>query len=79
MFHPTFPRRGYSAEELLCILLQILDEENAYVILALDEFESLVERENSEAVYKLTRLQEIRQNKPQRLSLIRILRNIKSD
>jgi len=77
VFHPTFPRRGYSAEELLRILLQILDEENAYVILALDEFESLVERENSEAVYKLTRLQEIRQNKPQRLSLICILRDLK--
>jgi cell division control protein 6 len=77
VFHPTFPRRGYSAEELLRILLQILDEENAYVILALDEFESLVEREGSEAVYKLTRLQEIRPNKPQRLSLICILRNLK--
>ena len=78
VFHPTFPRRGYSAEELLRILLQILDEENAYVILALDEFESLVERENSEAVYKLTRLQEIRQDKPQRLSLICILRDLKT-
>ncbi|MFZ0966504.1 MAG: ORC1-type DNA replication protein [Candidatus Bathyarchaeia archaeon] len=78
VFHPTFPRRGYSAEEFLHILLQILDEENAYVILALDEFESLVERENSEAVYKLTRLQEIRQDKPQRLSLICILRDLKT-
>jgi len=78
VFHPTFPKRGYSAEELLRILLQILDEENAYVILALDEFESLVERENSEAVYKLTRLQEIRQDKPQRLSLICILRDLKT-
>jgi len=78
VFHPTFPRRGYSAEELLRILLQILDEENAYVILALDEFESLVERESSEAVYKLTRLQEIRQNKPQRLSLVCILRDLKA-
>jgi len=77
-FHPNFPKRGYSAEELLRILLQILDEENAYVILALDEFESLVEKEGSEAVYKLTRLQEIRQNKPQRLSLICILRNLKA-
>jgi cell division control protein 6 len=77
VFHPNFPRRGYSAEELLRILLQILDEENAYVILSLDEFESLVEREGSEAVYKLTRLQEIRQNKPQRLSLICVLRNLK--
>ncbi|MEM3697341.1 MAG: ORC1-type DNA replication protein [Candidatus Bathyarchaeia archaeon] len=75
-FHPNFPRRGYSAEELLRIFLQVLDDENAYVILTLDEFESLVEREGSEAVYKLTRLQEIRQNKPQRLSLICILRNL---
>ncbi len=77
IFHPNFPRRGYSAEELLRILLQILDEENTYIILALDEFESLVEREGSEAVYKLTRLQEIRPNKPQRLSLVCILRSLK--
>jgi cell division control protein 6 len=78
IFHPNFPKRGYSAEELLRNLMQIQDEENAYVILTLDEFESLVEREGSEAVYKLTRLQELRQNKPQRLSLICILRNLKS-
>ncbi|MEM2108709.1 MAG: AAA family ATPase, partial [Candidatus Bathyarchaeia archaeon] len=36
-FRPTFPRRGYSAEELLKTLLQVLDEENAYIILTLDE------------------------------------------
>ncbi|MEM3608795.1 MAG: ORC1-type DNA replication protein [Candidatus Bathyarchaeia archaeon] len=77
IFHPNFPKRGYSAEELLGILLQILDEENIHIILALDEFESLVEREGSEAVYKLTRMQEVRQNKPQRLSLVCILRNLK--
>ncbi len=76
VFHPAFPKRGYSAEELLQVLLQILKEEDAYVILTLDEFESLVEREGSEAVYKLTRLQEISQNRTQRLSLICILRNI---
>lgn len=75
-FHPNFPRRGYSAEELLRILMQILDEEKAYVILTLDEFDSLLENEGSEAVYKLTRLQETRQGKPQRLSLISILRNL---
>jgi cell division control protein 6 len=77
-FHPTFPRRGYSPEELLGILLQILDEEEAYILLTLDEFESLVEREGSEAVYKLTRLQELRHEKSQRLSLICILRNMKA-
>lgn len=74
IFHPNFPRRGYSAEELRDILLQILDEENAYLSITLDEFESLIEREGSEAVYKLTRLQEIMPNKPQRLSFICILR-----
>lgn len=78
VFHPNFPRRGYSAEELLGIVMQILDEEKAYVILTLDEFESLVEHEGSDAIYKLTRLQEVRQNKPQRLSLVCILRDLKA-
>jgi cell division control protein 6 len=77
IFHPNFPRRGFSAEELLRILLQVLDEQNAYVILTLDEFESLVEREGSEAIYKLTRLQEVRLGKPQRISLICIFRSLK--
>ncbi len=77
VFHPSFPKRGYSAEELLQILLQVLDEQDAYVILTLDEFESLIEREGTEAVYKLTRLQETRVNKPQRLSLICVMRNLK--
>lgn len=77
-FHPNFPKRGYSAEELLGILAQMLDEENAYMILTLDEFDSLVEKEGSEAIYGLTRLQEARQGKPQRLSLICILRSLKA-
>ena len=77
-YHPNFPKRGYSPEELLRTLTQILDEENAYTILCLDEFESLIEKEGSDAVYKLTRLQETRQNKPQRLSLICILRNLET-
>ena len=76
VFHPNFPKRGYSAEEILSTLMQVLDEEHAHVILTLDEFDSLVGREGSEAVYKLTRLQETRQNMPQRLSLICILRDL---
>jgi cell division control protein 6 len=75
-FHPNFPKRGYSAEELLSMLTEVLDDENVHVVLALDEFDSLVELEGTEAVYKLTRLQETRQNRPQRLSLICILRNL---
>ncbi len=77
IFHPNFPKRGYSAEELLRNFMQILDTETTHMILTLDEFESLVEAAGSDAVYKLTRLQEIRQNKPQRLSLLCVLRNLK--
>jgi cell division control protein 6 len=78
VFRPSFPKRGYSAEEVLSALVQSLDEENAFMILTLDEFGSLIEREGSEAVYKLTRLQEMRPSKPQRISLICILRDLKS-
>ncbi len=73
-FIPTFPRRGYSAEELLQALMQVLDEKDAYLILTLDEFEALVRNEGSDPIYNLSRIQEDRLNAPKRLSLICILR-----
>ena len=76
-FAQTFPLRGYGAEEILATLMQVLDEEEATMILTLDEFDSLIEKEGSDAVYKLTRLQEMRQGKPQRLSFIFIMRDLK--
>ena len=78
IFRPNFPKRGYSAEEALETLMQSLDEEEAYMILALDEFDTLIEQEGSEAVYKLTRLQEMSLGKPQRISIVSILRDLKS-
>ena len=78
IFRPNFPKRGYSAEEALETLIQSLDEEDAYMILALDEFDTLIEQEGSEAVYKLTRLQEMSLGKPQRISIVSILRDLKS-
>ena len=78
VFRPKYPARGYSADEVLSTLMQVLDEENAFMVLTLDEFDSLIENEGSDAVYKLTRLQEMRQGKPQRLSFIFIMRDIKS-
>jgi len=77
-FRPNYPARGYGAEEILGSLMQVLDEENAHMILTLDEFDSLIEKEGSDAVYKLTRLQEMRQGKPQRLSFIFIMRDLKA-
>ena len=78
VFHPNYPSRGYGAEETLSTLMQVLDEENAHMILTLDEFDSLIEKEGSDAVYKLTRLQETRQGKPLRLSFIFIMRDLKA-
>ena len=77
-FRPNYPLRGYGSEEILGTLIQVLDEENAQMILTLDEFDSLIEKEGSDAVYKLTRLQEMRQGKPQRLSFIFIMRDLKA-
>jgi cell division control protein 6 len=77
VFRPNFPARGYGAEEIISTLMQVLDEEEATMILALDEFDSLIEKEGSDAVYKLTRLSEMRQGKPQRLSFIFLMRDLK--
>ncbi len=76
-FHPHFPKRGYSAEETLQMLMQILDQQNAYLILVLDELEALIEAGGSEPLYKLTRIQESHLKEPQRVSLICILRELK--
>lgn len=75
-FIPNFPRRGYSAEELLQTLMQILDERNIYLILCLDELEALIRSEGADPLYGLTRVQEERLNAPQRLSLLCILREL---
>ena len=73
-FYPNYPRRGYSAEELLQAIMQILDEKDAYLILTLDELESLIQNEGSNPLYNLSRIQEDRIDAPKRLSLICILR-----
>jgi cell division control protein 6 len=71
---PSFPRRGYSAEELLQALMQVLDEKGTYLILTLDELEALILNEGSDPIYNLSRIQEDRLDAPKRLSLICILR-----
>jgi len=74
-FHPNYPRRGYSGQELLRALMQVLDEGKAYLILTLDELDALIQNEGSDALYSLTRVQEDRQIVAQRLSIIGIVRD----
>jgi cell division control protein 6 len=74
-FHPNYPKRGYSAQELLQTLMQILDDQKAYLILTLDELDALIQNEGSDSLYTLTRVQEDRQIPVQRLSIIGIVRD----
>ena len=76
-FHPNFPRRGFSAEEVLGMVLDVLDDRNAYLIVTLDELEALIRKGGTVAVYTLTRIQEERMGAPRRLSLIGILRDVR--
>ncbi|HZD12979.1 MAG TPA: ORC1-type DNA replication protein [Candidatus Binatus sp.] len=74
---PKFPQRGFSSDELLLALLDQLEEKKLYMILALDEAESLIQAEGSTSLYNLTRLQEERPGRQARLSLIVIVRDVK--
>ena len=76
-FTPTFPQRGFSGEELLQILLDQLEDKNLHIILTLDEADMLIKTEGTTSLYNLTRIQEERQGRPVRLSLIIILREIR--
>jgi cell division control protein 6 len=73
-FEPEFPKRGFAPEELLHTLMDMLDDKNMHLILALDELEHLIRTEGPNPIYNLTRIQEERLGKPIRLSLICILR-----
>lgn len=75
-FEPEFPKRGFAPEELLHTLMDMLDDKNMHLILALDEVEHLIRIEESTPIYNLTRIQEERIGKPIRLSLIFILREL---
>jgi len=75
-FEPEFPKRGFAPEELLHTLMDMLDDKNIHLILALDELEHLIRIEGQIPIYNLTRIQEERVGKPIRLSLICILREL---
>lgn len=75
-FKPEFPRRGHSPEELLQMLVEILDEEDRYLLLILDELDYFIKQRGSDILYDLTRLTDDRLNARQRVSIIGIGREI---
>jgi len=76
-FNPKFPKRGFNVSELLHILsTEILTRGNAYILLCLDEIDTLnSSSEELEIIYRLTRIEDDSFNSKQRLSLITIAKN----
>jgi cell division control protein 6 len=78
-FKPKFPRRGHSPDELLQMLVEVLDEEDQYLLLILDELDYFIRQRGADILYDLTRLMDDRLNATQRLSIIGIGREIPLD
>jgi cell division control protein 6 len=75
---PSIPDRGFSAQELFESLWKILEDENIYLLLALDEADFLISvaGEKDAPLYFLSRVADEYMNRPQRMSLILITRNL---
>jgi len=75
---PSIPDRGFSAQELFQTLWRILEEENIYLLLALDEIDFLISvaGEKDAPLYYLSRVADEYLNRPQRLNLILVTRNL---
>jgi cell division control protein 6 len=74
-FSQSIPERGFSPEELLQMLVDILDQRDIFLILTLDEIDYLITKSGTELIYDLTRLTDEQLNATQRLSLIGITRD----
>jgi cell division control protein 6 len=71
---PGIPKRGFSPKQYLTWILDYLEEENAKLLLCLDEADYII-RNDPELLYDLTRIPELGINKI-RMNLLLILRNI---
>ncbi|MHA1984692.1 MAG: Cdc6/Cdc18 family protein, partial [Candidatus Hodarchaeales archaeon] len=74
---PNFPKRGLSVSELLRELLDVLEKNNLYLIITLDEIEFLIrDTEINNLLYTFTRINdESNATNKQRFSVIIITRN----
>ncbi|MFW9931156.1 MAG: ORC1-type DNA replication protein [Candidatus Thorarchaeota archaeon] len=78
-FKPEFPRRGHSPEELLQMIVEVLESEDRYLLLILDELDYFIRQKGGDILYNLTRLMDDQLNAQQRLSIIGVGRRIPLD
>ena len=71
----NFPKRGYSPQDLLEILLDLLNIQNLHLLIVLDELNYLIDK-GEDLIYLLTRINDDSVNSQQRISIIGIVRDI---
>ncbi len=72
---PSVPERGFSAQELLDMAWRALEDQEAYMLVVLDEVDYLVKLSGESSLYSLLRLSDERLNVPQRLSMVMVSRS----
>lgn len=71
----SFPKRGYSPQDLLETIIDFLDNHDSYLLMVLDELNYLMHN-NGDLIYSLTRINDDSLNNQQRVSIIGIVRDV---
>lgn len=75
-FNPHIPVRGFSPEEILNMLTEILNRKKIYLIVTLDEIDFVIRKDGPNLLYDLTRLTDDEIDMKERVSIITIVRDI---
>jgi len=71
----NFPKRGYSPQDLLEVIIDLLNNQNLHLLVVLDELSYLINK-NGDLIYSLTRINDDSLNSQERVSIIGIVREI---
>jgi cell division control protein 6 len=71
----SFPKRGYSPQDLLEIIIDFLNHHDLYLLIVLDELNYLINKKG-DLIYSLTRINDDSVFAPQRVSIIGIVREV---
>lgn len=71
----SFPKRGFSPQDLLELIIDKINNQNVHLLIALDELSYLINKED-DLIYSLTRVNDDLMNSNQRISIIGIARDI---
>lgn len=74
-FNPHIPVRGFSPEEILNMLTEILNRKKLYLIVTLDEIDFVIRKDGPNLLYDLTRLTDDELDTKERVSIITIVRD----